>query len=187
MPTINLLPWREELRQKRKKEFFVAALGAVALAAAVAMGVKVFYDTKISAQESRNDVLRAEIEVLDQQIAQINDLDNQKTRLLERMEIIDQLERTTPETVTLIDSFVDILPDGSHLTSITQEGTRITMSGRVQSAQRVSDLMRAINNAEWLTEPWLDDVVTQTGGNREGEFSLQMNQVRIADNEELLQ
>ena len=34
MARINLLPWREELREKRKKEFFVI-LGAAALVGAI--------------------------------------------------------------------------------------------------------------------------------------------------------
>ena len=187
MPRINLLPWREELRQKRKKEFFIAALGAIGLAAAVTMGVKVFYQAQISNQETRNDMLRSEIETLDRTIADINDLEDQKARLIDRMQIIDQLERTTPETVTLIDSLVNVLPDGTYLTSVEQHGTKVDIAGMVQSTQRVADLMRAIRNSEWLTNPHLGDVVTEGNGNqREGEFTMDLTQVRIADNEEVL-
>jgi Tfp pilus assembly protein PilN len=38
---INLLPWREELRQKRKKEFGLALLGALLLGGAVTHGLEV--------------------------------------------------------------------------------------------------------------------------------------------------
>ena len=185
MPTINLLPWREELRQKRKKEFLMSALGAVLMAAAITMGTKAFYQAKIASQESRNEMLRVEITELDKVIAAITELDTRKRRLLERMEIIDQLERTTPETVTLVDSLVDILPDGTYLTSVSQRGLRVELAGRAQANQRVSDLMRNIVASEWLKDPALDVVNTQgDGAQRFGQFTMALNQVRISEIEE---
>ena len=35
MPRINLLPWRAELRQRRKKEFLIALAGSLATPATV--------------------------------------------------------------------------------------------------------------------------------------------------------
>ena len=93
---INLLPWREELRQKRKRDFAIAAFGAVLLGAALTFGTKFVYQSQIAAQNDRNNLLRSEIAELDRQIEEINELDAQKSRLLARMEIIDQLQRSRP-------------------------------------------------------------------------------------------
>ena len=90
MPRINLLPWREELRQKRKKEFMLAALGAVLMGAALTFGTKVYYETMIANQEDRNNLLRNEITELNKQIKEIEGFEAQRDRLLDRMEIIDQ-------------------------------------------------------------------------------------------------
>lgn len=183
MPMINLLPWREELRQKRKKEFFVAMLFGLIAAAGLTLGVNMFYSGKISNQVDRNDMLRAEIALLDVQIKEIEDLDARKQRLLDRMEIIEQLERTTPEAVTLIDSVVNIVPDGTHFTRVSQDGTRISVVGVAQSNARVSDLMRGIKDSEWLRDEWLDDAVSESA---DGDvvFNMAMNQIRISDREE---
>ena len=35
MPSINLLPWRQELRQRRRKEFLIGIGAAVGLAALI--------------------------------------------------------------------------------------------------------------------------------------------------------
>ncbi|MGD8339920.1 MAG: pilus assembly protein PilN, partial [Gammaproteobacteria bacterium] len=129
MPTINLLPWREELRQKRKREFLIAAFGAVLLGGALTFGTKFFYQSQIAAQNERNNLLRTEIAELDRQIEEINELDAQKSRLLARMEIIDQLQRSRPEAVHLMDEAVEILPEGAHLTEFRQEGSRIEITG----------------------------------------------------------
>ena len=185
MPTINLLPWREELRQKRKKEFLIMAFGAVLMAAALSFGTRIFYDHKITNQDARNALLRSEISALDKQIAEINELDSRKRRLLDRMEIIDELERATPETVTLVDSLVDIIPEGTYLTAVRQQGTRIELDGRAQSNQRVSDLMRNVEASEWLKKPDLGPVVTRgEGPQKQSEFELGVTQIRISDLEE---
>lgn len=183
MPTINLLPWREELRQKRKKEFLVAVLFAALAAGGLTLGVNMFYSGKISYQESRNNTLRAEIELLDRQIEEIESLDAQKQSLLDRMEIIEQLERTTPEAVTLIDSMVDVVPDGTRFTRINQDGTRIAVSGAAQSNARVADLMRNVDRSEWLENADLDDVISESAQG-EAVFNLTINQIRISDREE---
>jgi type IV pilus assembly protein PilN len=94
MPRINLLPWRSELRQKRKKEFLVALLGSVIAGAALVYASKLTVQGWTSAQRGRNEILRTEIAALDKQITEINGLENQRERLVARMQVIDQPQRS---------------------------------------------------------------------------------------------
>lgn len=182
MPRINLLPWREELRQKRKKDFLLAIVGAVLMGGLVVFGSKKAVEYQISYQESRNALLKSEIAVLDQQIEEISGLETQKNRLLARMEIIDQLQRSRPEVVHLFDELVAALPEGVHLTELKQTGARIELKGEAQSSTRVSALMRNIAGSEWLTNPGLDVVETQDrDGARRSRFTLFAHQVQTAD------
>lgn len=164
MPRINLLPWREELRQKRKKEFLTALLGAVLVGGLIAYGYKLTVQGQIQAQTQRNVMLRNEIAVLDQQIEQILTLESQKERLLARMEIIDQLQKARPVVVHLFDELVATLPEGVHLTEVKQTESRIEIAGSAQSSTRVAALMRNIDSSEWLREPGLDVVQTVDAG-----------------------
>jgi type IV pilus assembly protein PilN len=164
MPRINLLPWREELRQKRKKEFLTALLGAVLVGGLIAYGYKLTVQGQIQAQTQRNTMLRNEIAVLDQQIEQILTLESQKERLLARMEIIDQLQKARPVVVHLFDELVATLPEGVHLTEVKQTESRIEIAGSAQSSTRVAALMRNIDSSEWLREPGLDVVQTVDAG-----------------------
>jgi type IV pilus assembly protein PilN len=183
MPRINLLPWREELRQKRKKDFTLALFGALLFGGLVVYGSKLTVQGWISNQQARNEILRAEITVLDQQIAEISGLETQKNRLLARMEIIDQLQRSRPEVVHLFDELVATLPDGVHLTEIRQSGTRVEIKGEAQSSTRVSALMRNIDGSDWLRDPALDVVETrEVGPGRNSRFTLAAQQVPMADN-----
>jgi type IV pilus assembly protein PilN len=182
---INLLPWREELRQKRKKEFLMAALGAVLMGAALTFVTKVYFQSQINYQDRLNEILRAEIVELDRQIAEINELDAQKDRLLARMEIIEQLERSRPESVHLIDQAVDILPEGVYLTALNQQGRQISFAGVAQSSTRVSAMMRNVDGSEWLREPGLGIVEYEGDGPiREGDFALVAQQIPMSEGEE---
>jgi len=184
MPRINLLPWREELRQKRKKEFLLAILGAVMIGGLGAYGTKMTGRGMTNNQTNRNSLLRTEITQLDEQIEQILGLESQKERLLARMEIIDQLQRSRPEVVHLIDELVTALPEGVHLVEIKQTTNRIELRGAAQSSTRVSALMRNIDGSEWLREPGLDVVeTTEEGPARNANFGIFAQQVSVNDDE----
>ena len=184
MPRINLLPWREEERKRRQRDFLVATGGAL-VAAVVVVGLTVFvYNQRIDGQNSRNARLTAEIAELDKSIAEIDGLEAQKQRLLARMEIIEQLQRSRPEIVHLFDEITRQLPEGVYLTGIKQSGSSVEVTGVAQSSTRVSAMMRQIDRSEWLTDP---DVVkvetTRDGPARQASFILTLRQVRHGDDE----
>jgi len=182
MPRINLLPWREELRQKRKKDFVTAILGAVLVGGLLAYGYKLTVQGWTSAQNGRNQILRDEIAQLDQQIEEIDGLENQKERLIARMRIIDQLQRSRPEVVHLFDELVNTLPEGVYLTEVSQNAARIEIGGSAQSSTRVSALMRNIDASEYLRNPGLDVVETvDSGPGRNAQFTVTAEQVSMIE------
>jgi type IV pilus assembly protein PilN len=173
MPRINLLPWRAELREKRKKDFFTALLAAVICGGALAYGYKLTLQAQIRGQNQRNTVLREEIAALDKQIEEINTLEAQKERLLARMEIIDQLQTSRPGVVHLFDELVSTLPEGTYLTEVRQTSERIELAGSAQSSTRVAALMRNIDASAWLRDPGLDVVETvEEGVARNAQFKV---------------
>ena len=178
MPRINLLPWRAELRQRRKKEFLVALAGSLAVAVGVVYLSKLTVQGWTSAQQGRNEVLRNEIVALDKQIQEISGLESQRDRLVARMQVITQLQRSRPEVVHLFDELVNAMPEGVYLTQVTQQGTHIEVNGNAQSSTRVSALMRNIDDSSWLKAPGLEGVDFVTAGTeRNAQFKVFAEQV----------
>ena len=180
MPRINLLPWREEDRKRRQREFLVAMGGAL-VAGVVVVGLVIFaFAQMIDTQRGRNTRLADEIAVLDKSIAEIDGLERQKERLLNRMEIIEQLQRSRPEVVHLFDEMTRQLPEGVYLTGLKQTGSQVELKGVAQSSTRVSALMRNIDGSEWFTDPDVQKVeTTDTGPARQAEFTLALKQIRL--------
>jgi type IV pilus assembly protein PilN len=158
MPRINLLPWREQERKVRRREFMVAAGGAVFASVIFILGGKLLYSSWTDAQNEKNNLLKKEIVKLDAQIADIQDLENRKQRLVARMEIIERLQRKRPEIVHLFDEIVKTVPDGIYLTTIKQAGNKLEIRGVAQSSTRVSTFMRNIDSSVWMDNPVLQVV-----------------------------
>jgi type IV pilus assembly protein PilN len=185
MPRINLLPWREELREQRRNQFYVAMAGAIGAAAvAVFLGVLVM-NSVISHQNGRNQVLEEEMKLLDNKIAEIKDLEAKKDRLVARMQIIEQLQQSRPEIVHLFEELVRTLPDGVYLTEVKQSGAALRIAGAAESNTRVSALMRNVDKSGWLTEPDLEVVEVRSETDALGSlFSIRAKQIAIAAPEE---
>ena len=158
MPRINLLPWREQERKVRRREFFIAAGAAVFAGVLFMAGGKLVYSGWIDAQNEKNNLLKKEIVKLDAQIADIQDLETRKQRLVARMEIIEKLQRSRPEIVHLFDEIVKTVPEGIYLTQIKQTNRKLEIHGVAQSSTRVSTFMRNIDSSTWMDNPELQVV-----------------------------
>lgn len=176
MPRINLIPWREAQRKQRRQEFAVGAIGALMLAGLIAFIVNWQMQAAIDYQNERNQYLKDEITKLDKQIAEILELDARKQRLLARMEVIEELERSRAEVVHLFDQVARTLPDGVYLTALKQNNRAIQVKGMAQSSTRVSNYMRNIDASEWLADPSLAILETKGTGDAGSDFTLNASQ-----------
>lgn len=152
---INLLPWRAELRQQQKREFFGRIALFVCSTLLVMVSVHLQISRMIDRQDRRNEFLKTEIAVLDKKIKEIQNLDTQKRRLIARMEVIQQLEHSQPEMVHVFDEIVRTVPEGVSLSDLVQTDRKIVLNGSAQSNGRVSAYLRNLESSPWLTNPVL--------------------------------
>jgi type IV pilus assembly protein PilN len=158
MARINLLPWREQLREERKREFFVLLLGVVIIAGGILFLVDRNFRSDIRYQQSRNDFLRREVLVLDARIAEIDELKEQKAQISSRMEVIQNLQGSRPVIVRIFDEMVKALPTGVYFNSLQRTGDRLQIEGIAESNNKVSELMRRIDDSEWFINPSLQQI-----------------------------
>ena len=160
MARINLLPWREEARRERQRQFLYSLMGTLVLGAILVLMVGLFFDQRISHQESRNQQIQVEINRLEQRIARIKELESTRSRLLSRKQIIESLQASRSLTVELLDKMAKTIPVGITLTNVRQQGTRLTLMGTSQSNARVSAYLRELESNILFMNPQLDFVRT---------------------------
>ncbi|HKS54008.1 MAG TPA: PilN domain-containing protein [Steroidobacteraceae bacterium] len=172
MPRINLIPWREAERKRKRQEFGVGILGAFIAAAVITFLVNLQMNAAIDNQNEKNQYLNDEIAKLDKQITEILALEDEKRRLRARIDVIEKLELSRPEIVHMFDQLVRTIPDGVNLTTLKQSDRKLTLKGLAQSSTRVASYMRNIDASEWLKDPALDILETKGSSDGSSEFTL---------------
>ena len=159
MILINLLPHREERRQRRKRAFFVG-LGVAAAAGVVFAGLwYLVLQQMISSQQDRNAYLTAEIKKLEEQIKDIATLRAEIEGLKARQKAVEDLQTDRNLPVHLLNELVKQTPEGVYLTTIKQDGQVVAVNGIAQTNERVSEFLRnTAYNSAWLERPELIEI-----------------------------
>ena len=176
---INLLPYREILEQKQKKQFqLVMAFGVIGggVAAFLIWGALA---ALITNQESRNEELNAGIKELDAQIVKVKDLQAQKQSFLERKQKVEELDNKRFEGARIVDTVNQLVPDGAYLTSIQNIGgsdanisNTYTLVGKAISDNKVAMFMTALPSTGVFDTPKLDSINKTDNGQ---EFKITAN------------
>ncbi len=158
MARINLLPWREQLREERKQRFLVTLVGVLIVAGGIVFLADQYLNATITQQNARNDFIRNEISALDSRIKEISELKTRRQQLVERMKIIQDLQGNRPIAARVFDQLVRTLPDGVYFADVKMTGKSISIEGAAESNNLVSSLMRNQDSSDWLTAPNLTEV-----------------------------
>ena len=158
MAQINLLPWRERLREERKREFVNILAGIVIIAAGLVLLVDRYLVGEIDAQSARNDFVRSEISILDDQVEEISQLRQQKEDIRARMSVITDLQGTRPLIVRMFDELVKTLPNGVYYQTVERVGERIAIDGVAESNAQITELLRNLDASGWFRDPDLSDI-----------------------------
>ena len=147
---INLLPWRERLREERRREFLTIMMGFVIISGGLVFLLDRYFNGEITMQQARNVFVRAEITLLDTQVAEINHLRQQKEDIRARMNVITDLQGTRPVIVRIFDEMVRTLPDGIFYEQVQRIEDVIAVEGIAESSARITELMRNLDDSEWF-------------------------------------
>ncbi|MCK7631816.1 PilN domain-containing protein [Shewanella sp. JNE10-2] len=161
MANINLLPWREEAREKHKRDY-IGILALVFLGAAILVYIALsLLEMMTDEQRGRNAYLQLEIQLLETQIAEIKKITERKKDIERRTEIILNLQQSRNLPTHVLDELVRVVPAGIYLSSIEKKGSLLLIEGRSESNNNVANMMRKVKASEWLTDPNMQSIVTQ--------------------------
>jgi len=176
MIRVNLLPHRQLRREARQREFgLMAGFSAIAAAVIVFMGWSLI-NSQTDAQTSRNGRLDAAIVKLDKEIADIKDLKDQISIMLERKQVVENLQTNRSQAVVVLDEISRQLPEGMYLKSIKQKDNVISIEGVADTNARVATLVRNLSVSNWMESPNLVEIKSMVVNNvKQNAFTLSVN------------
>jgi type IV pilus assembly protein PilN len=153
MAQINLLPWRETLREEKKRKFLAVMTVVLIASGGMVLGADRYARAAIEHQLARNEYLMAEIRVVDEQVAEISQLQQQKNEIQDRMTVIQNLQGSRPVIVRVFDELVKTLPEGVYFETLERNGEAMNIVGVAESYSQLTTLMRRLDGSDWFTEP----------------------------------
>ena len=162
MSHINLLPWRESLRQQQKKEFLTLLFAVALFVVIIVWLVGKLIDSQIANQNQRNAFMQGQIQILDAQIAKIKDIKESKKAIEQRMALIEQLQTSRNVAPIVLDELARIVPQGISFRSLSRIDNIIVVSGVSDSNNRLSSFMRKLDDSDVFGNAELSSIVADT-------------------------
>ncbi|AWL27773.1 hypothetical protein A7P53_02445 [Acinetobacter defluvii] len=156
MAKINLLPWREELREQRKKQFVAISIGIAILGFIIVLLAWMYFNQRLEDQEQANQLVVSTNQNLDTQLKTLDGLQEQRNAIIERMKLIQGLQGQRPVTVRLVDELVRVVPPAMYITKFSRTGDKFTIEGKAESPNTVADLLRGLEASEWYRNAFMN-------------------------------
>lgn len=158
MPHINLLPWREEAQRQQQQQYFSILTFLALLSFLVVFLIGQFYQAQIDGQKSKNQFLSNEIKILDARIAEIRTLEEKKKDLMQRMRLIEQLQKSRNVGTQVLDEIAKIVPSGVYLTKLEKQGNELLLQGKSESNNHLANMIREIQSSSLLADAELESI-----------------------------
>ncbi|HEY8118970.1 MAG TPA: PilN domain-containing protein [Methylophilaceae bacterium] len=176
MIRINLLPHRQIKRAERQRQFNLMLIVTVAIAGFLVFSVQTYINSEIDSQMSRNSRLDTANAMLDKQIEEIKALKGQIQDVLERKQVVENLQSNRSQAVVVLDEISRQLPEGIYLKSIKQKGNEITLDGIADTNARIATLVRNLSNSDSMELPVLIEIKAVSANNlKQNSFTLKVN------------
>ena len=153
---INLLPYREEIKQRKQQQFKILMLGAFAVGLGLVAVTYLGIDSAISNQEGRNNFLQTEIDRLDRELGEIDKLQQEKEAFLAKKLKVEELQEKRYQAAYILDSLNALTPDNTYLTALEAESpTSYKISGHAVSDNKIAVMMRSLPSTGIFLQPEL--------------------------------
>ena len=110
--------------------------------------------------------MKNEIQKLDIEIAEIKTLNDKKAALQERIDVVEQLQRSRNVGTQVLDEIATIIPNGIYLTKIDKKGNTIQITGKSESNNHLANMIRAIELSDLFTDATPESITSDDGSSK---------------------
>ncbi len=176
MPQINLLPWRETLRQNRQRQFIQQTFLIIFLTLLAIMAYGQVIEYRIDRQNKKNHLIQTETHKLDLRVQEVTQLRQRRNQLSKKIRVMQNLQRHRSNLVLTLNSIAHATERQFYLTLLKQEGDTLTLEGEAEDNHQISYLVRHLAQSEVLEKPALKNVGNSNLNKGTHRFTIQVRQ-----------
>lgn len=156
---VNLLPWRDELRERHKKRFLQLVLLGALLAFGLQWVAGNYLQQQFQQQHSRISYLKSYIGQLDKQIHALKKVEQEHKALLTRLSVVEQLQVNRNKTTDFMNAIPLLIPDGVYVDKIKMNGQRIEIAGISDTTSRLATMLDNLEKSAQLKNVEMHSIV----------------------------
>tara|TARA_B110000003_G_scaffold246358_1_gene256802 strand:+ start:4527 stop:5069 length:543 start_codon:yes stop_codon:yes gene_type:complete len=161
MTSMNLLPWRQVLRSRRKKQNIATIISAAVFAVSLVFVIALGLSLKIGKEQKNVQYVQDKISSLDKSLQEIKGLEGKKVELIGKINVLQGLHRQRADTAKIFDELVIAIPNNITVLNIKRTGDAVALTGFANSNSDVSMLMRNIERSTLLANARLLEIEQQ--------------------------
>lgn len=161
---INLLPWRDAWREKRRRRWRIMLLGALLVGVAAGHGLERHHADRFEAQQRRHalierhaEALRSAVQAVERQEVLLADL------VLRQAELTGRLDKRG-EVLTILNGLAATRMEGVRYLSLERRGGLLVLVGSADSHQRIAAQLQALEASPAFEAPSLSEVAPLSQG-----------------------
>lgn len=155
---VNLMPWRERLRERRKRRFLSVLVAATVLSLMLLLLLDRQLAGSIAAHVSENQRLRTEIGLLRKRGEEAGRLRREQKDIALHIQVLASLQQSRPASSGTLSELAAHLPDAAFYQQLERTGNKLRVEGVAESYAAIVGLMRNLSYSPWFPEVQLEDV-----------------------------
>lgn len=160
--SVNLIPWRDQLRDRHKHRFVGLLLIGVLVAVAAQWGAASYLQRQTQAQQSRLNYLNAYISQLDKQIDALKEVEQEHKALLTRLAVVEKLQNQRNKTTDFMNTLPQLIPEGVYVDKVKMNGLQVRISGISDTTSRLATMLDNLESSTHIRNVEMHSIVHDT-------------------------
>lgn len=175
---INLLPWREEKRQRQTRRFHLLLVAMLVLGTAMGFLVARLYQAELEAQRERNHYITEQSRQLEANIREVRGYEEDAAELSDQLALFQTLQNERVKTVRVFNEIARSVVNGVIYQRLSRNGDTLSAMAGAGSDRQVSEQLRRIEKMPGLGVPRFTEVESDSDSARRI-FRFEVNQQSV--------
>ena len=148
MIRINLIPYRDERRQRKILRYLGVAFGAIGMTLLLAFAANTYASMQLADKQSELQDLRAKNKALKKKIGELSKFKQIEKEVKKKLALVDSLQKGRFRSLNTLLGLSGAIPAHVWLTDARELSGRILLNGKGQSNRAVAAFMRALEKSD---------------------------------------